>query len=152
VSEPGDRLMQRLTQAEPLINQAKAAQAEAACRAVLRDAPDMPAAMALLGFIVARLRRLAEAEQLLRQPLVLRPDVPHWHFELCNVLRYDFRLDEALAEAHEAARLDPSSAQFRNGLSQVHCDLGRSGQGYTPSSISWPAIRSIPTGRSRSIG
>jgi hypothetical protein len=51
--------------------------------------PGLAEATALLGFIVARLWRLLEAEALLRKATAKRPDVPHWHFELRNVLRYD---------------------------------------------------------------
>lgn len=125
-----DRFMPRLQQAERMVNQGKAVEAEAACLAVLREAPGLPEATALLGFIVARLRRLPEAEALLREAIARRPDVPHWHFELRNVLRHGFRLDESLAEAREAVRLDPGSAQFRNGLSQVLFDRGEYDQGY----------------------
>lgn len=125
-----DPFLPRLQAAERMVNQGKAAEAEIACRAVLRDAPGLPEAIALLGFIVARLRRLPEAESLLREAIARRPDVPHWHFELRHVLRYDFRLDEALAEAREAVRLDPASAQFRNGLAQIHFDRGEYDQGY----------------------
>jgi hypothetical protein len=125
-----DRFMPRLKEAERMVNQGKATQAEAACRAVLRESPGLPEATALLGFIVARMRRLPEAEALLREAIAKRPDVPHWHFELRNVLRYDFRLDESLAEATEAVRLDPGSAQFRNGLAQVHFDRGDYDKGY----------------------
>lgn len=113
-----------------MFNQGKSVAAEAVCRAVLKEAPGLPEASALLGFIVARMRRLNEAELLLRDAISKRPDVPHWHFELRNVLRYDFRLDESLAEAREAVRLDPGSAQFRNGLAQVQFDRGEYDQGY----------------------
>lgn len=65
-----------------------------------------------------------EAEAFLRTAIARKADVPHWHHELRNVLRYDFRLDESLAEAKEAVRLDPRSAEFRNGLSQIHFDRG----------------------------
>jgi len=123
-------LVQRLVAAEKLVNTGKPREAEAACLAVLQDAPDMPEAMALLGCIIVRMRRLAEAEALLRQAIAKRPNVPQWHFELRNILRYDFRLDEALREAREAVRLAPQSAQMRNGLSQVHFDRGEYDLGY----------------------
>jgi hypothetical protein len=125
-----DPFLSRLQEAERMINQGKPLEAEAACRAVLHDAPGLPEATALLGFIVARLRRLREAEVLLRDAIAKRPDVPQWHFELRNVLRYAFRLDESLAEAREAVRLDPASAPFRNGLAQIHFDRGEYDQGY----------------------
>jgi tetratricopeptide (TPR) repeat protein len=127
---PADQYIPRLQEAERLVNQGRAPEAEAACRTILHEAPGLPEATALLGFIVARLRRLPEAESLLRAAIASRPDVPHWHFELRNVLRYDFRLDDSLAEAREAVRLDPGSAQFRNGLAQIHFDRGEYDQGY----------------------
>jgi tetratricopeptide (TPR) repeat protein len=127
---PVDRFMPRLQEAERMVNQGKAPEAEAACLAVLREAPGLPEATALLGFIVARMRRLPEAEALLREAIAKRPDNPYWHFELRHVLRHDFRLDESLAEAREAVRLDPGRAQFRNGLAQVHFDRGEYDQGY----------------------
>ena len=113
-----------------MINQGKPMEAEAACLSVLSEAPGLPEAMALLGFIIARMRRLQEAEVLLKQAIAKRPDVPHWHFELRNVLRYAFRLDESLAAAREAVRLNPRSAQFRNGLAQVYFDRGEYDAGY----------------------
>ncbi len=125
-----DNLLQRLLDAEKLINDGKPLDAEAACQAVLREAPGTPEAQALLGFIAARMRRLGEAEALLRAAIAQRPDNPHWHFELRNVLRYDFRLDESLKHAKEAIRLDPKAAQFRNGLSQIYFDRGEYDMGY----------------------
>lgn len=125
-----ETLMQRLVAAEKLINDGNPREAEAACLAVLDDRPGMPEAQALLGFIIARSRRLEEAEALLRAAIGKRPDMPHWHFELRNILRYDFRLDEALFHAREAIRLDPKTARYRNGLSQVHFDRGEYDQGY----------------------
>jgi predicted Zn-dependent protease len=96
---PDDSFLQRLLAAEKLVNDGKSQEAETACLAVLRDSPALPEGQALLGFIFARQRRLAEAEALLREAIAKRPDVPHWHFELRNILRYDFRLDEALKRA-----------------------------------------------------
>lgn len=125
-----DRLA-RLVAAEKLINDGKPQEAEAACRAVMNEAPDMPEAKALMGFIVARQRRMDEAEAFLREAIGIKPDVPQWHFELRNVLRYSFRLDESLQHAREAIRLDPKSAQFRNGLSQIHFDRGEYDAGYS---------------------
>ena len=130
MAELADRYMPRLQAAERMVNDGKAAEAEASCRAVLHEAPGLPEATALLGFILARRQRVPEAESLLREAIAKRPNVPHWHFELRNLLRYDFRLDEALAEARTAVRLDPVSAQFRNGLAQVHFDRGEYDQGY----------------------
>jgi hypothetical protein len=125
-----DRYLPRLQAAERMVNEGKGVEAEAECRAVLAEAPGLAEATALLGFIVARSRRSAEAEALLRAAIAKRADVPHWHFELRNVLRQDYRLDEALAEAKEAVRLDPGNAQFRNGLAQVYFDRGEYDQGY----------------------
>ena len=125
-----EQRLQRLIAAQDTLNQGKTAEAEAECRAVLAEAPDMPEAYALLGFVVARMRRLDEAEVFLRTAIARRPDVPHWHHELRNVLRYDFRLDESLAESKEAVRLDPSNAEFWNGLSQIHFDRGEYDLGY----------------------
>ncbi len=122
--------MQRLIAAQDTLNQGKTAEAEAECRAVLAESPDMPEAYALLGFVVARMRRLDEAEVFLRTAIARRPEVPHWHHELRNVLRYDFRLDESLAESKEAIRLDPGNAEFWNGLSQIHFDRGEYDLGY----------------------
>lgn len=125
-----DRYMARLKTAESLVNQGKAAEAEESCRTVLLDAPGLPEATALLGFIVARRNRREEAESLLRDAIGKRPAVPHWHAELRNILCYSYRLDDALAEAREAVRLDPASATFWNGLSQVHFDRGEYDLGY----------------------
>lgn len=125
-----DRFMPRLEEAQRLVNAGRAAEAEAGCLAVLAESPGLPEATALLGFIVARMRRLAEAETLLRTAIAKRPEVPHWHFELRQVLRYSFRLDESLAAAREAVRLDSKNAQFRNGLSQIHFDRSEYDQGY----------------------
>ena len=47
-----DPFLARLQEAERMVNQGKAPEAEAVCRTVLREAPGLPEATALLGFVV----------------------------------------------------------------------------------------------------
>jgi predicted Zn-dependent protease len=82
------------------------------------------------GGVAGAGRSISATESLLRAAIAQRADVPHWHFELRNVLGRTFRPNEALAEAKEAVRLDPNSAQFRKGLSQIYLDRGEYNDGY----------------------
>lgn len=118
-----------MQEAERIANAGKLADAESLCRDVLRSVPELPEAMALLGFLLARQNKFEAAQAQLEAAIARRPTVPQWHFELRQIHRRAYRMDAALAEAREAVRLDPSGAQYRNGLAQIHIDRGETDAG-----------------------
>jgi Tfp pilus assembly protein PilF len=62
-------------------------------------------ALQLLGLIYAAMRRNTEAEAMYRQSLAARPEQPHVHHNLGNLLLSEGRVDEAIAAQREALRL-----------------------------------------------
>ena len=69
--------------------------------------------------------RLAEAEQVLRGALALRPDFPPLHEDLGGVLAMQRRFDEAATTLSAAIRLDPGLPLARKRLAQALAALGR---------------------------
>jgi hypothetical protein len=120
-------MLRRLNEIQAMANAGKLAEAEQACRAVIAEAPNMPEAVAVQGFILGRLNRFEEARAHLEAAIAVRGDVPHWHLELAQSYRRALRLDDALRRAREAARLDPNDARFHLGLARVLVDRGDNG-------------------------
>ena len=117
-------LLRRLNEIQAMANGGRLAEAEAACRAVIAAAPDMPEAVAVQGFLLGRLHRVEEARAHLEAAIAARGDVPHWHLELAQSYRRTLRLDDALARSREAVRLDPNDSRFHLGLARVLVDRG----------------------------
>ena len=121
-------LLARLKAVETLANTGRLADAEQACRAAIAEAPGMPEATALLGFIVSRLNRFDEACGLLETAIAARAGVPQWHLELSSLHRRALRPDAAVAPARTAARLAPEDPRYHCGLARAYVDLGRDGE------------------------
>jgi hypothetical protein len=94
--------LRRLNDVQATANGGKLLEAEAACRAIIADAPTMPEATAVLGFILGRLNRFDEARMHLEAAIGARGDVPDWHLELAQSYRRAPRLDDALTRARIA--------------------------------------------------
>jgi len=81
---------------------------ETAAQEAIRLAPDMAEAHASLGFLKLISRRdWAGAERSLRYAVALDPAYPSAHHWLADVLAYQERFEESLAEGRRALELDP---------------------------------------------
>ncbi len=118
------RHLPTLQRAESLVNAGDAAQAESLCRAVLGDAPGLPEALALLGMVLLRRDQPDAAAESLNQAIASDATRPQWFHALRDVHRRLYRLDDALAAAEQAVRLDPAAPRYRNALAQIHADRG----------------------------
>lgn len=115
----------QLEQAWRLLQQGKAARAEALCRRMARRLPAHGGARHLLGLAVKAGGDLRQAESHLRASIDLSPDVAEYHSNLGNLLRDLGRGDEAEASYARALTLDPNSKPALIGLVRARTDLGR---------------------------
>ena len=99
-----------LAVAGPLTDAGEPALALRTLDAALEDAPRDAQLLALRGYALLRLGRLAEAEDALRDALALRPDEPGARYALGAVLAGLGRRQEALAELLEERRTHPDAA------------------------------------------
>jgi len=112
-----------LQEAERRLNAGDPAAAEAMCRTVLADSA-LPEARALLGMILTRHGDRDEARLLLESAIAERDSIPQWHHELRELHRRCYRLDDALAAARAAVRLDSRAARYRSALAQILIERG----------------------------
>ena len=90
---------------------------ESICRAALGRFPDEGNLLCLLGTVLVRRRRPAEAEAVLRPVVAQYPEFAKAHEELGNALLAQRRLEEAADCLERTIQLDPSndSARFKLG-------------------------------------
>jgi len=92
-------------------------EAEALYRRVLDEQPDHHAALGLLGMLLYRTGRAAEAIELLGRAVAALPAEGEYHHRLGIVLAAMGRSDEAIVAYRNAIALAPRSAE-------AHCNLG----------------------------
>ena len=91
-----------------LVNAGDTTGAESLCRGgVARDPRDVNM-IALLGAVLAKLRRYEEAEDVLRRAIALAPTFAKPREDLAHVLLETHRAQEAIGELETATRLDPA--------------------------------------------
>jgi len=95
------------------------AQAEAGYRAILRQDPDHPDAMHLLGVIAQSHGRHAEAAGLIRRALAAMPNFADGHMNLGNALRGQGQLAEAQAAYERAIQIRPDFPLARMNLAML---------------------------------
>ncbi|MEJ2603637.1 MAG: sulfotransferase [Gammaproteobacteria bacterium] len=105
-------------QAIRLLNGGEPEAAIAVCREALAEDPDNVNFTALLGAMLLKVRRLAEAEEQLRRAIALAPSFAKPYEDLGLLLVQQRRPEEAETALREAVRLDPQ-------LEQAHFYLGR---------------------------
>jgi tetratricopeptide (TPR) repeat protein len=101
------------------------AEADDACRRVLRSDPEDPRAWHLLGAVQFGRGWHGEAESSYRRALAVRSDFAAAHADLGAVLAIQGRLDEAVASLRRALALAPDSADAHNHLGGTLFRLGR---------------------------
>lgn len=108
------------------------AEAEAIYRHILRDRPDDPVALHLLGVVALQVGRHEAAVELIRRAIVIKSDEAPFYSNLGEALRLLGRLDEAADVLERAIALKSDYADAHNNLASVHKeqgDLERAAQG-----------------------
>jgi tetratricopeptide (TPR) repeat protein len=99
----------RFDEAIALVNAGDTAGAEALCRGALARDPRDVNMLALLGAVLAKMRRFEEAEQALRRAMALAPTFAKPCEDLGHVLLETGKPQEAVRALRKAVRLDPAS-------------------------------------------
>ncbi|MBF0422668.1 MAG: tetratricopeptide repeat protein [Magnetococcales bacterium] len=101
----------RLVLALTAHRQGQVAEAEAHCLALLRDHPEDPDALHLLGVMASELGRYAQAVTWIEAAVRLKPMFPEAYYNLGNAFKGLGRQDQALASFRHALRLRPDFAE-----------------------------------------
>ncbi len=99
--------------------------AEFICREYLERNPGSVDHLRLLGNALGRQGRHPEAEQVVRQAIALKPDLPLLHEDLGSVLALQERYAEAVPCFEQAIRLEPQLPLAHKKLGQALAALGR---------------------------
>ncbi|HKX99833.1 MAG TPA: sulfotransferase [Steroidobacteraceae bacterium] len=99
--------------------------AEAICREYLVDSPGSVNHLRLLGNALMKQARYAEAEQVVRQAIALKPEFPHLHEDLGSIFAMQQRFAEAEPCFREAIRLEPRLPLVHRKLGETLAALGR---------------------------
>ena len=91
----------------------------------LQQHPNDPNFLRLYGVALARLNRLAEAEQKLTHVIRLLPGLAQAHEDLSEVFLRQGRIDDAIRSLKMAVRHDPSSGQAGQKLGELLAQTGR---------------------------
>jgi Tfp pilus assembly protein PilF len=119
----GETPDQALGRAQVAAQAKRLSEASGICEDVLATNPDYPAALALLGIIMAMKQDPDRGVELLRKAISLRPGIPSWYAHLSSMCRSTYRMEEALSSGQESIRLDPSNADHLVNMSLVFVDV-----------------------------
>jgi len=114
-----------LQQTLKLLDANDARQAEDLLIHILDARPEEPDALQLLGLIRRMQRRPAEAEDFYRRSLAIRPEQPHVHHNLGNLLISLSRYDEAIAALSEAVRQKANYVDAHLNLGKAYSMAGQ---------------------------
>ena len=92
---------------------------------ILKNSPDNPDALNLLGIVASRRGQLDIATKLLQKAIRHAPDRPSFLNNLANLLVEQNRVDEALKIYYRVLRINPALAEVRHN---VGCLLQRQGK------------------------
>jgi tetratricopeptide (TPR) repeat protein/SAM-dependent methyltransferase len=124
-SEPGSSGgVPSLTQALRLYQNGKLSQAEAAYRAILREAPRDADALYQFGILASQLGRLPEAERCLADAVEIRPSEPAFHHGLGLLQALHGRFADALACHDRALALDAAHIGALAGRAEALHEIG----------------------------
>jgi tetratricopeptide (TPR) repeat protein len=92
---------------------------------VLRDQPDHPDALHLLGLVALQSGDRGRARELIGRAIARSPNHASFHNSLASVLMEENRADEAEASLRQALVLDPFYPEAHNNLGNALQQLGR---------------------------
>ena len=93
--------------------------AESIYLGILKDNPDQPDAIHLLGLIRMEQDRDGEALELMERALVLFPAAAHFHHNIAGLYRRMGQLEEAEQQFREAIELKPDYGEAYQGLAEM---------------------------------
>src|SRR5438105_5766096 len=114
-----DRLLQDAVAA---YRAGKFEEAEARCRAVLKQQPDHVAGLQVLGAIAGHVGATRRGIELVQKVIVIEPKNANAHIQLAKLLRQERRTDEAIAALKTAIELEPESAAAYNDLGLIYLE------------------------------
>ena len=114
---------QALARAQSAAQAKRLSEASGICEDVLAANPDYPAALALLGIVMAMKNDLERGVELMRKAISLRPGIPSWYAHLSSMCRNTYRMEEAVQAGQESIRLDPNNADHLVNMSLVFVDV-----------------------------
>ena len=100
-------------------------QAESECREILRRVPEQADAAYLLGRVLERAGRMAEAAEWLRHAIAIDPTHAPYQSSLGEILNAAGDCDGAIEVLSEAVRLAPGEPQPRNALGLALMNAGQ---------------------------
>jgi len=103
----GESLAQALQEAGRLVQHGQAEAAKALLARILKQVPQQPDALQLMGIVARRQGNPAAAEDWFRRSLAANPAQPHVQNNLANALKAQDRLEEAIRAYREALRDKP---------------------------------------------
>jgi Tfp pilus assembly protein PilF len=106
-------------------NAGRLPEAESLYRQVLRDDPDQPVALHLLGLIAHQRGDNDGAVELIIKSLALKPDYASAQNNLGQVRQAQGLVDEAIASFEKALAIEPDMADAHNNLGVAYYGIGR---------------------------
>lgn len=91
-------------------------EAENLLQKILRQQPQHPFALHLLGVIAHQCNKQPIAAELIRRAITAKNDVALFHANLCEILRHLKQLDEAITHGERAIALEPRMAMAHSNL------------------------------------
>jgi Flp pilus assembly protein TadD len=104
-------------------------EAEHLLREILKQAPEQPDTLHLLGVTKARREQFAEAAALIEQAIAITPDAPIYHRNICEIYRRLSRYEEAVTAGQRAVALTPDDPHALVNLAIVYYDCLRFNDG-----------------------
>lgn len=106
------------------VAQGNTAQAEAALKQLIQDAPEMAEAHTHLGDLYMRTGRIQAAVDAYRQATVLQPQAAKAYHHLSTALAAQGNVAAAQAQLQQAIRLNPADASAHNDLGTLYAERG----------------------------
>jgi predicted O-linked N-acetylglucosamine transferase (SPINDLY family) len=92
---------------------------------ILRESPQNPDALNLLGVVSSQLGKYDASIELITKAILIKPTSSPYHNNLANVYRIKKRLDDAISAYQQALKLDKNNVCAQNGLGVVLYEQNR---------------------------